>query len=169
MTSTSILTGVRARDLAQDLPTVRPDSDALAAARLIASRRLPAVAVVDADGNPVAVLPASQVLRLVVPTYIQEDPHLARVVDEATADRSAGALAGKKVGDLLPARGQRVELAAVEGDATALHCAALMARLHSPLVVVTDNGRVHGLLTAAHLLEVLLPSAEDGSGQASTK
>jgi hypothetical protein len=160
---------VRARDLAQDLPTVRPDSDALAAARLIASHRLPAVAVVDADGNPVAVLPASQVLRFVVPTYIQEDPHLARVVDEATADRSAGALTGKRVGDLLPARGHRVELAAVECDATALHCAALMARLHSPLVVVTDHGRVHGLLTAAHLLEVLLSSAEGGSGQASTK
>lgn len=160
---------MRARDLAQDLPTVRPDSDALAAARLIASRRLPAVAVVDADGNPVAVLGASQVLRFVVPTYVQEDPHLARVVDEATADRSAGALAGKRVADLLPARGHRVELAAVEGDATVLHCAALMARLHSPLVVVTDNGRVHGLLTAAHLLEVLLSSAEAGPGQASTK
>jgi CBS domain-containing protein len=161
---------VRARDLAQDLPTVRPDSDALAAARLIASHRLPGVAVVDADGNPVAVLPASQVLRFVVPTYIQEDPRLARVVDEATADRSAAALTGKRVGDLLPRRGQRVELAAVEGDATVLHCAALMARLHSPLVVVTDNGHVRGLLTAAHLLEVLLSaSGEGGSDQASTK
>jgi CBS domain-containing protein len=161
---------VRARDLAQDLPTVRPDSDALDAARLIASHRLPGVAVVDADGTPVAVLPASQVLRFVVPTYIQEDPRLARVVDEATADRSAAALTGKRVGDLLPRRGQRVELAAVEGDATVLHCAALMARLHSPLVVVTDNGHVRGLLTAAHLLEVLLSaSGEGGSDQASTK
>jgi CBS domain-containing protein len=161
---------VRARDLAQDLPTVRPDSDALEAAQLIASHRLPGVAVVDDDGNPVAVLPASQVLRFVVPTYIQEDPRLARVVDEATADRSAGALTGKRVGDLLPARGHRVELAAVDGGATALHCAALMARLRSPLVVVTDDGHVRGLLTAAHLLEVLLSaSGADGSDQASTK
>jgi CBS domain-containing protein len=85
---------VRARDLAQDLPTVRPDSDALVAAQLIASHRLPGVAVVDADGTPVAVLPASQVLRFVVPTYNQEDPRLARVVDEAsgsvTCSRPAG-------------------------------------------------------------------------------
>jgi CBS domain-containing protein len=161
---------VKARDLAQDLPTVRPDSDALDAARLIASHRLPGVAVVDADGNPVAVLPASQVLRAVVPTYIHEDPRLAWVVDEATADRSGSTLKGKRVRDLLPARSQRVELAAVEGDATALHCAALMARLHSPVVVVTDRGQVRGLLTAAHLLEVLLSaSGSDGSGQASTK
>jgi CBS domain-containing protein len=152
---------VRARDLAQDLPTVRPDCDALDAARLIASQRLPGLAVVDADGNPVAVLPASQVLRFVVPTYIQEDPLLAPVVDEATADRSAGALAGKRVADLLPGRGHRVELAAVDADATVLHCAAVMARLHSPLVVVTDNGHVRGLLTAAHLLEVLLSASGD--------
>jgi len=34
---------------------------------------------------------------------------------------------------------------------------------------VTDHGRVHGLLTAAHLLEVLLTSARGGPGQASTK
>jgi len=162
--SAPILSGVRARDLAQDLPTVRPDSDALAAARLIATHRLPGVAVVDADGGPVAVLPASQVLRFVVPTYIQDDPRLALVVDEATADRCAGALTGTRVRDLLPARGQRVELAAVDGAATALHCAALMARLHSPLVVVTDGGHVRGLLTAAHLLEVLLSaSGADGS------
>jgi CBS domain-containing protein len=151
---------VRARDLAQDLPTVRPDSDALAAARLIASHRLPGVAVVEADGTPVAVLPASQVLRFLVPTYIQEDPRLARVVDEATADRSGATLHGKRVGDLLPARGHRVELAAVDGGATMLHCAALMARLRSPLVVVTDGGRVRGLLTAAHLLEALLSGTD---------
>lgn len=160
---------MRARDLAQDLPTVRPDSDALDAARLIASHRLPGVAVVDAEGSPVAVLPASQVLRFVVPTYIQEDPHLARVVDEATADRSAGALQGKRVGDLLPGRGHRIELAAVDGDATALHCAALMARLRSPLVVVTDKGHVRGLLTAAHLLEVLLSASGGTADQAGTK
>ena len=69
---------VRARDLAQDLPTVSPDDSALAAARLIAARRLPGIAVVDAGGRPVAVLPASQVLRSVVPGYVQEDPALLK-------------------------------------------------------------------------------------------
>ena len=80
---------VRARDLAQDLPAVGPDDSALDAARLIAERRLPGIAVVDADGRPVAVLPASQVLRFVVPGYVQEDPSLARVLDEAGADGCA--------------------------------------------------------------------------------
>jgi CBS domain-containing protein len=152
---------VRARDLAQELPTVGPDDSALTAARLIASRRLPGIAVVDGRGGPVAVLPASQVLRFIVPGYVQDDPRLARVVDEAGAERLClQGLAGERVGDLLPGGDSRhrVELAAVDGDATILECAAVMARLRSPLVVVVEAGRVRGLLTASHLLEVLLPA-----------
>jgi CBS domain-containing protein len=161
---------VRARDLAQDLPVVGPDDSALVAARLIAERRLPGLAVVDAGGHPVAVLPASQVLRFVVPDYVQEDPALARVVDEAGAERLClDRLSGERVRDLLPPAHQRVELAAVKGDATVLGCAAVMARLRSPVLVVTDGGKVTGLLTAAHLLEVLLPAGDaEAGGQAAT-
>jgi CBS domain-containing protein len=151
---------MRARDLAQDLPTVGPHDPALAAARLIAERRLPGIAVVDAAGHPVAVLPASQVLRFVVPDYVQQDPTLARVVDEAGADRlCVQRLAGERVGDLLPPSRHRVELAAVDGDATVLECAAVMARLRSPLLVVVEDRQVRGLVTAAHLLEALLPAS----------
>ena len=67
-------------------------------------------------------------------------------------------LSGERVKDLLPAARHKVELAAVDGDATVLGCAAVMARLRSPILVVTENGRVRGLLTASHLLEVLLPA-----------
>ena len=70
----------------------------------------------------------------------------------------------ERVGDLLPSGRQRVELAAVDGDATVLECAAVMARLHSPLLVVVEEGQVRGLLTAAHLLEVLLPAEGEGAG-----
>jgi CBS domain-containing protein len=163
---------VRARDLAQDLPVVGPDDSALVAARLIAERRLPGIGVVDADGHPVAVLPASQVLRFVVPDYVQEDPALARVVDEAGAERLClQRLSGERVGDLLPAGRHRVELAAVKGDATVLGCAAVMARRRSPVLVVLEHGRVRGLLTASHLLEVLLPAdgADIGGQAAATK
>jgi CBS domain-containing protein len=150
---------VRARDLTQDLPTVQPGEDALAAARLMAARRLPGLAVVDAEGCAVAVLPASQVLRSVVPVYIQDDPSLARVLDEATADLIAERLTGKTVQDMLPKSRHRTELASVDGDATAVECAAVMARLRSPLVVVLDGRHVCGVLTAAHLLDVLLDQA----------
>lgn len=150
---------MRARDLAQDLPAVGLEDTAWDAARLIATHRLPGIAVVDPHGRPVAVLPASQVLRFVVPAYIQDDPSLARVLDEASADQlCADGLTGKNVRDLLPAKGHRVELADIDSDATVVECAAEMARLRSPLLVVVDaDGHVHGLLTASHLIEALLP------------
>lgn len=159
---------MRARELAEQLPTVGPDDEAWQAARLLAGHGLPGIAVVDPDGRPVAVLPATQVLRWVVPAYVQDDPSLARVFGEADADRmSADGLTGKRVRDLLPEKGRhRVELAAVDGDATVVECAAEMARLRSPLLVVVDGGgQVRGLLTASHLLATLLP----GDQPASTK
>jgi CBS domain-containing protein len=107
-----------------------------------------------------AVLPASQVLRFVVPGYVQDDPSLARVLDEQAADECARELARHRVREVLPAKDRRVELAAVDPDATVVECAAVMARLHSPLLVVLEDGQAHGLITAAHLLEALLPAAD---------
>jgi CBS domain-containing protein len=57
---------MRARDLAQDLPTVRSEDPALTAARLIASRRLPGIAVVDADGRPLRFYQLAPVIHEVV-------------------------------------------------------------------------------------------------------
>ncbi|MBB6380553.1 CBS domain-containing protein [Pseudonocardia eucalypti] len=148
---------MKARDLAQPLPTVTVDSAALEAARLIAERRLPGIAVLDHQQRPVALLPASDVLRAVVPEPVLDDPSLAGVVDEASADRlCTEGLGRKRVADLMRPVHQRVELAAVEPHDTVVECAALMARLHSPAVVVIDNGELVGVVTAAHLLEVLL-------------
>ncbi len=156
---------MRARELAEDLPTSGLDDDALNAAMLIGRQRLPGIAVLDEDGRPVAVLPASQVLRFLVPVYVQEDPSLARVLDEGTADQCVHQLASRRVRDLLPPRGSRVELAAVRGDATVIECAATMARLHSPVLVVMDDGHVHGLLTASHLLDIMLPAPDPANPQ----
>jgi CBS domain-containing protein len=146
--------------MAENLPTVSLDDDGLHAANLIARRRLPGVVVVGESGRPVAVLPGSQVLRFIVPYYVQEDPSLAAVFDERTADQCAAGLRRQKVRDLLPPRDRRTELAMVDGDATAIECAAVMARLRSPLLVVVDGDTVHGVLTASHLLEILLPAAD---------
>jgi CBS domain-containing protein len=77
---------MRARDLAAPFPTVRPDSPALEAARLLAGQNLPGLIVVDEAGRPKTILPGTQVLRMAIPSYCQDDPALARVIDEAAAD-----------------------------------------------------------------------------------
>ncbi len=133
---------MRARDLAEDLPTVDPGDSAWHAVRILVAHRLPGIAVVDRDGHAEAVLPASRVLKAIIPSYVQDDPSLARVLDEDSADRlCTDDLGHKTVRDLLPAGKHRVELAKVDGDATVMECAAEMARLVSPLLVVVDGGQ----------------------------
>jgi CBS domain-containing protein len=142
--------GVLARELAEDYPLVDLDTDALDAARIIAVDRLPGLVVTDTDGSPYAVLPASQVVRFVVPEYVREDPSLARVIEEEAADQIARQLAGRRVRDLLPKR--VLELPVLKGEDTVLEVAAAMAQLHSPLVAVVEGGRIIGVVTAARLL-----------------
>lgn len=140
-----------ARDLADpDYPTVTLDDDAVAVVRLLAERRLPGVVVLGRDGAPHSVLPGSQVLRFLIPSYVQDDPALARVYDERHGDLISTKLAGTPVRALL--RVERTEPPVVDGGATALETAAVMARLHSPLAAVTERGRYLGVITMSTLL-----------------
>ncbi|MEV6513764.1 CBS domain-containing protein [Streptomyces sp. NPDC051642] len=149
---------MRARDLAVEYETVGLDSDAMDAARLMAEHRLPALLVVDEQGAPKAILPASQMVKILVPVYVIEDPTLAAVVDERHADRLCQALKGRKVRDCLSKTVPAPPVAAP--DDTALEVAAQMAQVRSPLVAVveknTAGGRLLGVITASHLLERLL-------------
>lgn len=147
-----------ARDIAEPFPAVTVNSSALEAARLLARWRLPGLIVTDEQGRPRAVLPGSQVLRFVIPRYVQDDPALARAYDEAAADQLCSTLVGKPVRMLLPDPRGQSELPVVEGDATVMEVAALMARMRSPVVAVQDpDGRLAGAITVSRLLQLVLP------------
>ncbi|MET8147100.1 CBS domain-containing protein [Actinoplanes sp. NPDC049668] len=145
---------MRARDLMVDYPTVALTDLALDAARLLAGSDLPGLIVVNDHQVPFAVLPGTQVLRLAVPVYCQDDPALARVIDEAAADVFLTELDGRTVRDCLPP--QPHELPVVGPDATVLQVAALMARTRSPLVAVVDDGVLRGAITLDRLLDQVL-------------
>ena len=141
--------------MAEEFPVVSLDSDALEAVELLASRRLPGLIVVDEKGRPHSVLPASQVVRFLVPSYVQDDPSLARVIDEPLADRVADRLGGLTVRKLLPDEPREIPVVAY--DDTVLEIAAMMARLRCPLVAVVRDGRIIGAITASRLLELAVP------------
>jgi CBS domain-containing protein len=145
---------VHAEEMAEEMPLVDLDTSALAAARLLAERRLPALVVIESDGSPHSILPASQVVRFLVPGYVQDDPSLARVMNESMADHAADRLASKRVRDLLPT--ERRELAAVNHDDTIIEVAAIMARLRCPLAAVMKGDRLIGVISASRLLELAL-------------
>ncbi len=145
---------MHAEEIAEDFPVVTIDSNALDAARMLAEHQLPGIVVTDSSGRPYAVLPASQVVRFIVPKYVQDDPSLAGVLNESTADRAAEKLGGKTVREVLPEH--LLDVPAANADDTIIEVAALMARLRSPLIAVMKDGKLHGVITASRLLAAAL-------------
>jgi CBS domain-containing protein len=145
---------VHAKEMAEEFPVIRADSDAWEAVTLLAEHRLPGLVVTDAQGSPRAILPASQVVRILVPSYVQDDPSLAGVLSESMADRVADKLRGKTVEALVP--DDAPELAVVNDDDTIIEVAAVMARLRCPLAAVMDGRTLVGVITASRLLQLAL-------------
>ncbi|MDT5143051.1 MAG: hypothetical protein QOE52_3291 [Mycobacterium sp.] len=147
---------MRAEDLDEQFPIVTMDSDALDAARMIAEHHLPGLVVADTSGKPYAVLLASEMLRFVLPRYVQDDLALAGVLGDAIADHATQNLAGKTVGDILPNHPRNVT--SVDARASAFKVAAEMVQLRTPLIAVTKDGKLHGVITASRLLAAALKS-----------
>ncbi|MEV0646427.1 CBS domain-containing protein [Phytomonospora sp. NPDC050363] len=145
---------MRARDLASEFPTVKRETLAIEAARLLAGQDLPGLIVVDDEGLPSKVLPGTQVLRMAVPGYCQDDPVLARVIDESEADLFLRELGERTVGDGLDEADR--ELPVVDGEATVLEIASVMAASRSPLVAVVEDGRMLGAISLDALLDRVL-------------
>jgi CBS domain-containing protein len=143
--------------MAEEIPLVHLDDSALEAARILGRRRLAGLVVTDDRGQPYAILPASQVVRFLVPTYIQDDPSLARVLNESMADHAADKLGSRTVREVLPKEPR--ELAVVNHDDTIIEVAAIMARLRSPLVAVLADKQLIGVISASRLLEFALPAS----------
>jgi CBS domain-containing protein len=152
---------VRASDLAQPIPTVTRTTPALEAARLIAQHGLSGLVVADETGVPVAVIPGTQVLKLVVPRFVREDASLAHVYDEAGADEVCAVLRDKTVAALLDSDEiETRELPSVLPEDTLIEIAAVMIEAHSPLVVVRDRrGTYSGAITFSATMAAIADAA----------
>lgn len=145
---------MHAHEIAEPYPVIQAETSALDAARMIARERRPGLVVIGRDGAPTAVLSASQVVRFMVPDYVQDDPTLAGVMGEESSAKIAERLQRATVASLLPREPD--ELPVLNSDDTVLEVAAIMARLSSPLAVVLDGGEILGVVTASRLLETVL-------------
>jgi CBS domain-containing protein len=153
---------VLAHELIEPYPTIRLDSTLLAAARTLAEQRLPGLIVVDENDHPRAVLPASQVLRLLIPQYVQDDPTLARVLDDSEAEVLLHELEGKTVDEVL--RGDHVKPPIAVPNDTVMEIAAVMTSSRSPLIAVVEDhdksSPLIGVITVTRLLAHILSAGE---------
>lgn len=148
---------MQASDIAVSLPTVTVRDPVVKAIRVMALGRLPGLILVDDDARPRKVLSGTQVLHMGIPGAYQEDPQLARAIDEAHADRFWHELGDLTLEDCMPRQVERP--VTVPADATLLEVAAVMARSQRPLIGVVDgDDSLIGVITLERLLTHLVLS-----------
>jgi len=144
---------MRARDLAVPYPLLPADAPAAEAARLLAEEPVDAV-FVERQGQLQGVVSDIGLLVRLLPGYIIEDPKLAHVMEEGAADLLWRRLEGHTAGELLAKKGS--EVPQVDGDATLMEVAAVMAGARAPMVAVREGGQLIGGITSSALLTRLL-------------
>ena len=143
----------RARDLALPYPSLPIDAPAAEVARILAEEDVDVV-FIERHGHLQGVVSDIGLLARLLPSYIIEDPKLAQVMEEGAADLLWRRLEGHRADELLAKAGS--EIPQVDGDATLMEVAAVMAGARAPLVAVREGGRLIGGITSSALLTRLL-------------
>jgi CBS domain-containing protein len=156
---------MRAAELAEQVPMVQRSTTGAEAARVIAEYRLSGLVVAGDDGVPIAVVPGSQILSLVLPQYVRDEPNLAHAYDEAGADELCGALNRATIGELLEAkRLTATKPPSVLPDDTLIEIASEMDSARTPVILVIDrDGSFHGVITMSRVLAAIATAAGQDS------
>jgi CBS-domain-containing membrane protein len=147
---------MRARNLASPRETIRSDAPAADAAAVLARHDVRAILVVDETGAFAGVLSDSELLRGLLPTYVEEHEVLARVLDESASEALYRRLESRTVGDLMPE--DREAMPVVDADDNLIEVAATMVRAQASLVGVLESDRLVGGISIDDLVSHLLKS-----------
>jgi CBS domain-containing protein len=156
---------VKSVELAEKVPTVTSTTTGAEAARVIAEYRLSGLVVADEDGVPIAVIPGSQLLTLVLPQYVRDEPNLSHAYDERGADELCRLLNEATIGQLLEAkRLTALKPPSVLPEDTLIEVASVMDSGHTPLILVTDRqGGYQGVITLSRVLAAVATAAGQDS------
>lgn len=131
---------MRAADLQVVLPVVRRETTAVEAGRLIAEGGLVGLVIANEAGTPTAILSAVDVLQLMVPDYILDDPSLSSVFDEKGAGELWDRLDERTIGELLDDDGVTVRrMLTIEPDDTLIEVAARMVDARTQIARVKGS------------------------------
>jgi CBS domain-containing protein len=143
---------MRAVDLQVALPVVRRETTAVEAGRLIAEGGLVGLVIANDAGTPAAILSAVDVLQLMIPDYVLDDPSLAGVFDEEGARELWELLDKRTIAELIDDEGVAVrKILTADPEDTLIEVAARMVDAR------TQIARVKGAPDAAPMF-VTLPS-----------
>ena len=108
----------------------------------------------DASDEFAGVISDSELLRRLLPPYLEENESLVRVLEESAAEVLYRSLEGRTVADLMPE--DRDDRPVVDADDTLIEVASTIVRSRASLVGVIDNGRLVGGIAIEDLVAHLL-------------
>jgi CBS domain-containing protein len=145
---------MKALGLAGPQETLRADASAADGALVLARIQTSAALVVDGNDRFVGVVTDEDLLRNLLPSYVEEADALARVLEENSSDQLWRRLEGRTVRDLVVR--DREHEPVVDAGATLIEVASVMVRAEARIVAVVDDDRLVGGITIDHLLTHLL-------------
>lgn len=151
------MSGLRARDLmTPDVITVPPETPVMAIARLLADRGISAVPVVDAQGQAVGVVTEGDLIRRLAGEQDRPSGWFASLFADPARDAERYARThGATARDVMTS-----DLVAVDPDTLASAVAHLMEDRGIRRVLVTQEGRLKGIVSRADLLRALVAPPE---------
>ncbi|WP_240791159.1 CBS domain-containing protein [Roseomonas sp. AR75] len=153
------MTNLRARDLmTSDVITVPPETPVMAMARVLADRGISAVPVVDAEGKVLGIVTEADLIRRLAGEADKPTGWFASLFgnQERDAERYARTH-GVTARDVMTS-----EVVAVDPDTLASQIAHMMEDRGIRRVVVTQDGRLKGIVSRADLLRALVTAPSDG-------
>jgi CBS domain-containing protein len=155
------MTSLRARDLmTPDVVTIPPETPVIAIARLLADRGISAVPVVDSEGRALGIVTEADLIRRLAGEADKPTGWFASLFGnpERDADRYARTH-GVTARDVMTAKP-----VAVDPDTPASAIAHLLEDKGIRRVLVTQDGRLKGIVSRADLLRALVaPTHEEGT------
>lgn len=119
---------------------MRVDAPAKDAAAILGRHDVRAVLVVDEADAFLGVISDRELLRALLPPYVDQPSILARVLEETAADVLFRRLEGRSVADLMPPDRQIQPV--VQGDDTLVEVASVIIRARISAVGVVEDGRL---------------------------
>lgn len=145
---------MRASDVMRPVAVLQADDPAESLIRAFGRPTLRAVAVVSAEGKLLGLVTDEDLLYALLPSYVRDDPVLARVLEEDADWQLCRRLEGKLVRNVVDIRGRRQ--IPVGPDDALVEVISDMVRAGGPAVLVVEDDLVLGVITVDDLLPALL-------------
>jgi CBS domain-containing protein len=142
---------MRARDLVRPYPMLSAGAPAAGAVQRAAATSVRSFLVVDPSGALIGVLSNTDILRAMLPSYLEDSPSIAGVIPGDQEDLLWKHGSRKRVGQVA------IPDAAVAPDATLLEVMSVMVSTRASLVGVVAEGRLLGGISLDQVLDSLSP------------